>query len=123
MLTLLFTIATEPSVTFSVVTLATTAAAFTGTTYSLSISGTYDCASNTVLNPPGAECTHNPAWDLTAANWQDANVDQLMYDWWFEYTSESCDISQLGANGLRDAKPPDTTKDLVMQTTYDLGEM
>jgi len=77
----------------------------------MSISGEYSCASNTILNPP--DCTHNPAYDLTAKNWQDANVDQLMYDWWFDYTSDTCDKDYLGASGLKGVSPPDTTKDLV----------
>ena len=36
------------------------------TTYTLSISGEYACASNTILNPPpAAACTHDATWELT----------------------------------------------------------
>ena len=107
-------LATEPPVTFSVEP-ATKDAALP-TTYTLSVSGEYACASNTVLNPPNAECTRNPDWDLTQANWKDANVDQLLYNWWFDYKTDECDKTQLGTNGLTNLSPPNTANDVVSKS-------
>ena len=79
--------------------------------YTLSVSGEYACASHTILNP--LQCTHNPDFDLTSENWNDAKVDQLLYEWWFNYPDDQCNLTTLGAPGLKNLSPPNTSNNLV----------
>lgn len=52
-------IVSRPEISWSVEPTQTTSNV--ASTYTLSISGEYPCASNTILNPAQSECTHNPA--------------------------------------------------------------
>ena len=79
--------------------------------YTLGVSGEYACASHTILNPP--QCTHNPDFDLPSENWNDAEVDQLLYEWWFNYPDDQCNLTTLGASGLKNLSPPNTSNNLV----------
>ena len=66
-----------------------------------------------MLNPP--QCSNNPIYELSQQNWINQNVDQMLYDWWFNY-KDDCDLDNLG-HGLLEGNPgpPDTTKDPVSE--------
>ncbi|MCJ1280345.1 hypothetical protein MMC21_008172 [Puttea exsequens] len=111
---------TKPAVTWSVNEAGHTSTAEVPqggcTAYSLRISGEYPCAANTMLNPP--QCSNNPIYELSQQNWINQNVDQMLYDWWFNY-KDDCDLDNLG-HGLLEGNPgpPDTTKDPMSELAY-----
>ncbi len=112
-------LATQPEITWSVEP--TQTASVAPFSYTLSISGEYPCASHTILNPP--QCSHNPDFDLTSENWIDANVDQRLYEWWFDYPDDECNLTALGTHGLKNLSPPNTSNNLVSDYFKQFQEM
>ena len=104
-------LATQPEISWSVEPIETVSPM--PFSYTLSISGEYPCASASHTIPKAPECSHNPDFDLTQENWIDANVDQLLYEWWFEYPDDECNLTALGAPGLKNLSPPNTSNNLV----------
>lgn len=102
-------VATQPEITWSVEPTQTVSVA--PFSYTLSDSGEHPCASHTMLNP--AQCSHNPDFDLTSENWIDANVDQLPYEWWFDYPTDECNLTALGTSGPKNLSPPNNSNSLV----------
>ena len=102
-------LATQPKITLSVEPTQTVSVMLYS--YTLSISGGYACAPHTTLNPP--QCTRNPDFDLTPENWNDVKVDQPLYEWWFNYPNDECNLTALGTSGLRNLSLPNTSNNLV----------
>lgn len=50
---------------------------------------------------------------LTVENWLEQDVDQLLYEWWFDYRDDECDPEDLGSSTLKYLQPPDTSSNLV----------
>ena len=58
--------------------------------------------------------TKSTQYELTAANWIEQNVDELLYEWWFSSRDDECDPKDLGSSTLSTKLPkPDTSKPLV----------
>lgn len=60
-----------------------------------------------------AGSTKGTQYELSAANWQAQNVDELLYEWWFNYHDDECDPEDLGSSTRQKPPPPDTSQPLV----------
>lgn len=53
-------------------------------------------------------------YELSADNWIAQNVDELLYEWWFDSRDDECDPESLGSSTLRKTpSAPDTSQPLV----------
>lgn len=59
--------------------------------------------------------TKGTQYELTAANWKAQNVDELLYEWWFDYSDDECNPEDLGSSTLKKPPRPDMSQPLVRE--------